>query len=510
MVKTSNFDIIQENLNYYSGDNAFDYWIGPIMPKDDPKHQEVMEQIKKVFQSSNRIAECIDRHRTALVGKKPHWYFVDAVGDRLGDNSASAAEKLLQRWLNRQYRLAISQENQLQDAVAEAVKNMLVAGRGYLRLWSPKRFRNAPDSIVQVCLHSPHPSSVVIKRDSDGFTTSIEYTYTEDDKQRKEVQFIDPDTNQTIFATRNELEEVVPESTFALNLGGRYSIYELRSHSLITDSVKRAQDAINFALTMMPRNTEVGGFRERLILGAQPPGRWEGDKFIPDTEFRVGPGQTSFIQGVPLLDEMGSLRGYTNPSVFNSEPVPVQTFIDTAQAFVAVIYHEMKQAHLLGSDLQLSGVSREQARQDFETSLANHADIVAAGIAGIYASALMMMLQAEAEKYQDLDVMVQLRLSASKPTPQELEQILKYQQAKLLSRATAMSLSRHVEDSDAEVALIEDEERSRNVVEDAATLITSGTIDQPTAEQLLRSRRVLPTDGNGSSDRTQEVLNGQR
>jgi len=498
-------DLIEENLAYYRGDH-WQFWIGPKMPESDPKHQEVMEAIAKVFQSSNRIAECIDRHCTALVGKRAHWYFVDAAGDRLEDNSASESEKLLQRWIERQYRLATSQENQLQNAIVEAVINMLTTGRGYLRLWSPQRFRGSPDPIVRVCLHSPHPSSVVIKRDSDGFTTAIEYTYTEDDKQRKEIQFIDADTNQTIFATLNELDEVIPESTFALNLGGRYSIYELRSHSLITDSVKRAQNAINFALTMMPRNIEVGGFRERLILGAQPPGRWEGDKFIPNTEFRVGPGQTSFIQGVPLLDEMGNLRGYTNPSVFNSEPVPVQTFIDTAQAFVAVIYHEMKQAHLLGSDLQLSGVSREQARQDFETSLGDHADIVAAGIAGIYGSALMMMVQDEADKYRDLDVMVQLRLSASKPTPQELDQILKYQQAKLLSKTTTLALSRFVDDQDGERELIEDEERSRTAVEDAATLQTSGVIDNQTSIQLLRDRKILKDGVAGNKD---EVLNGR-
>lgn len=504
MKKRDLLNLVDENLAYYNEDH-WQFWIGPEMPESDPKHNEVMEAIAKVFQSSNRIKECIDRHRTALVGKRPHWYFVDASGDRVEDNTASAAEKLLQRWINRQYRLAISQENQLQDALAEAVKNMLVSGRGYLRLWSPKRFRNSADVIMRICLHSPHPNSVVINRDADGFTESIEYTYTEDDQQRKEVQAIDPDTDRTIFVTLDEKDQVIEEESTVLDLGGSYSIYEMRSPTLLNLDVKRAQNAINFALTMMPRNTEVGGFRERLILGAQPPGRWEEDKFIPDTQFRVGPGQMSFIQGVPLLDDMNNLKGYTNPSVFNSEPVSVQTFIDTAQAFVANIYHDMKQAHLLGSDLQLSGVSREQARQDFETALGDHAPIVEAAIAGAYGAALLMMLQSEVETYRDLDVMVQLRLSASKPLPEERAANREDYKAGLRSRTTAMAAS-GIDDPDGEQQLLLDEERSRNAVEDATSLLTTGVIDQTSALTMLKTSGRLKDDAiSGNKD---EVLNG--
>ncbi len=335
--------IIEENLAYYEGSDLFQFWIGPVTDESDPHYEDVMNAIAKVFQSSNKIKECINRHRNALVGKKPHWYFADPAGNRQKDDVASVAELLLQRWIDRQYRLAISSESALTNAIAECTKNMLVTGRGYLRLWSPKRFRNSPDLNTRVALHSPHPDSVIINRDDDEFTESIEYHYTVKDVKRVEIQRIDETTNFTIFTTLDEKGVEIEEETIALDLGSRYSIYEMRSPSLVTDSVKDAQNAINFALTMMPRNIEVAGFRERLILGAQPPGRWEDDKFYPDNEFRVGPGQTAFLQGAPLHDEMGQLKGYTNPSVFSAEPVSPQTFIDTAQAFSANIYHEFSQ-----------------------------------------------------------------------------------------------------------------------------------------------------------------------
>lgn len=503
--KKSEIDLAEENLHYFDN-RHWQYWIGPRWPENDPKYEEVMGQIERVFQSSNRIAECIDRYRTALIGKRPHWYLVDAAGERSEDDRASAAEQLLQRWIDRQYELAVTQESQLSNPFTDSVKNMLVTERGYLRLWAPERFRNSQNPINRVCLHSPPPGSVTINRDKDGFIDSIEYVYTEDEKQRKEVQTIDPVTEQTIFTTLDEKGEQIPDETFALDLGGRYSIYEMRSPSLVTTDVKQAQNAINFALTMMPRNTEVGGFRERLILGAQQPGRWQDDQFIPATEFQVGPGRTNFIQGTPLFDDVGKLKGYTNPSVFNSEPVQVESFIDTAMTFVAVIYHRMKQSHLLGSDLQLSGVSREQSRQDFETALLEQSEIVTPAFAGIYSCALMMMVQPVIEEYKDLSAVVQLRLNASTPTTQELEQILKYQQAGLLSRTTTVTLSGFTDDPDAEQALLEDEERSRNAVDDATNLVVAGVIDQSAAVSMLKTSGRLK-DAAGVSNKD-EVLNG--
>lgn len=500
-------DLVEENLKYFDGQH-FDFWIGSSLEPSDPHYEEVMEKIALVFQLRNLIAECVKRQANALVGKRPNWYISDFIGNRVEDDTATVAEKLLQRWIDKQYRMAISGESGLTNAIAECTKNMLVTGVGYLRLWSPRRFRNSPDLITRVALHSPHPDSVVVHRDSDEFTESIEYHYSRDNLKRVEVQTIDELTNYTIFTTLDESGKEIEEETIALDLGGRFSIFEMRSPSLITDSIKRAQNAINFTMTMMVRSAELAGFRERLILGAQPPGVWDEDKkFIPDAEFRVGAGQTAFVQGLPMMDELGSLRGYTNPSVYSSEPVSPQTFIDTINAFVSAIYYQFSQSHLLGSDLQLSGVSREQARQDFETKLGEHSDIVAAAISGAYGSALMMLVQEDIGTYKNLDVVVTLKLNATSPLPEERDRLLKFQQGGLLSKATAMNLSGYVDDTDSELSLLASEERDRTVVEDTSNLLVSGIIDQPTAEATLRSRRIL-AENTSSVDRSSEVLNG--
>lgn len=501
-----NIDVTSENLDFYNGD-VFKYWCGPTLKESDPHYEEVASQIKKVFQSRNIIAECIDRLRNALVGKRPNWYISDFVGNRVEDDTASVAEKLLQRWISRTYTLSNSHENSLTNAIAESVKNMLVTGRGYLRLWSPKRFRVSPDLITRVAMHSPHPDSVVVLRDSDGFINSYEYSYSSSNLKRVEVQTIDESTNFTIFRTLDETGKEIEEETFAIDLAGRFSIFEMVAPSLITDSIKSHQNAINFVMTMMVRSAEVGGFRERLILGAQPPGSWdENGLFTPDGDFVIGPGKTSFIQGVPMMDELGGLKNYTNPSVNYAEPVSPQTFIDTINAFVSSIYHSLSQSHLLGSDLQLSGVSREQARQDFQTKLGEHSDIVAEAISGAYGSALMMLVQEDIATYKNLDVVVTLKLNATSPLPEERDRLLKFQQAGLLSKATAMNLSGYIDDTDSEISLLNDEKANDNAVNDITSLVTSGIVDQPTAEATLRSRRIL-AENTTSVDRSQEVLN---
>lgn len=517
MVDKRDLELIEQNYHYFEGEKLLDRWLGPTIDQSFPHYDDIIAQIEKVLQSRNVIAECVNRYNDALVGKRPHWYFVDFMGDRVESDIASTAEKLLQLWLNRQYQLATSGENQLTDALTNAVQSMLIASRGYLRLWTPQRFRKSSNPILRVCLHSPHPGSVTINRDPDGFTESIEYVYSSGNKERKEVQFLDDD-GLTVFYTLDEKgvelpildvdNNELPFTRTSLDLGGRYTIYEMRSPSLITDSIKRSQDAINYSLTLMIRNLNEAGFRERLIMGATPPGRWEGDKFIPD-EFITGPGRVNFISGVPLEDETGRVRGYTNPSVYNSEPVNVQTFINTTQTFVVAIYHEMRQAHMLGNDLQLAGVSREQSRTDFETALGNLTGTIQAAVTGIYGAALASMVQGNRnfEQYKNLDVTVQLRLNATKPTPEGRKENREDYKAGLRSRTTAMAES-GIDNPDGEQDLILDEQRSQNAVEDVTSLLTTGTIDQPTAEQLLRSRGVLPQDSNGSSDRTREVLNG--
>lgn len=489
---------IEENFAYFEGDRLYDRWLGPTFPIQNSQDEQNLIQLKRILQQHNVIAECVNRYRVALVGKSPHWYITDRLGSQTESDIVAGAEKLLQQWLSYQQLIAVGQDNQLQPPLFEAVKNMLVAGRGYLRLWSPGRFTNS-QSVNRVCLHSPDPNSVQFVRDADGFVESIEYTYTVDQKQYKEVQTLDAASGLTVFSTVDGSGQVVDGQRLELDLGGRYSVYEMRSPPLITDSVKRSQNALNYALTLMPRNLNEAGFRERLILGGLPPGRFdESGNFIPNPDIVMGPGRVNYVQGAPLYDESNNLRGYTNPSVYHGEPVDVSTFVTTSQVFISAIYHEMRQSHLLSSDLQLSGLSREQARQDFEVSLSEYALNIEAAVQGIYGAALLMLLQEKVEQYRQLDVVAALRIATGKPTPQERLQNRQDYQAGLRSRTTAMAFS-GINDTDAEVDLINAELRDRSPFEVVVDLAVKGVISAAAAEDFLRSNGFLSSTGDNKS-----------
>lgn len=465
-------DDTEKNIDYYLG-NTWQFWIGPKVSGDDANAKEINAAVERVFQSANKVKECVDRHRRALVGKTPAWTLSDGKKERSA--AVAKAELELQTILDYLATLSNGQECDIGDPLSQAVQSMLLTGYGYLRLWCPERYKNASKQYQRVAMHSPEPGSVEIDRDRDGFINEIRYTYghcpDEDDPQEYdwiEVQRIDPVTEMTVFQTIDVAGAAVVgedgRDFFELDLGGRYTIYEMRREPFITPSIKQAQNAINFALTLIPRNLEYAGFLRELISNAQPPGRWESDKetgerkFIPDEQGIItGPGITTFLNGIPIYDDAGNVASYATPSVQHRQPVEIRTFAETLRTAVQVIYEETGQAHMLAADSTLSGVSRVQLRQDFETALAEDATTVAAAISGIYGSALMMTQQESPEAYRDLAVVAKCRLSVSKPTPEEQEQLLKFNGAALLSKATAITQSGFVDDTDAEMALIKEE-----------------------------------------------------
>lgn len=454
----------QEALAYYEGD-IFQFDIAPRLEQGSANAKEINAAIDRLYQTANKVKECVDRHRRALVGKSPTWNLDDGGSER--SPLVRRAELELQQILDNWQALATGHEHKLGNAINEAVKQMLLYGVGYLRLWSPRKYQNAANNWQRVALHAPDPDSVEITRDDDGFAEKITYTYKVKEETRKEIQWIDAETGMTMFQYQDEEQGIVltedGEGSFGLDLGGRWTIYEMRGRSLVTDSVKRNQNAINFALSLIPRNLEYAGFIREYIFNGQPTGTWEADsagnqKFIPDKAGLVtGPGITTFLTGLPNFGSQGELVGYTTPTVYDRQPISIQTFTDALRAHIACVYEEMGQAHLLAADAILSGVSRTVLRQDFELALQEDASAIASTLSAVYASALLMINQERIEEYRNLKAVVKLNLAASQPLPEELEQLLKWNQAGNLSKSTALSLSGFVDDTDAELALLKEE-----------------------------------------------------
>jgi hypothetical protein len=161
----------------------------------------------------------------------------------------------------------------------------------------------------------------------------------------------------------------------ALPLGGRLTHFAVTRPPLISPQIVSLQKALNLACSMLPRNVETSGFLERILLNSQLPGEWELDpktgertgRFKP-AAYVTGAGTTQNVQGSEI-DQPDGTKQLATPSVVFRPPSPVQPTVDAIDKLEAEILKEAKQGHALGLDKILSGISREQARADFEKSL---------------------------------------------------------------------------------------------------------------------------------------------
>ncbi len=419
-----------ELWDYYHGNNFFKFWIGPKV--DNP---EKMALIERVFQSANILAECLDNWRDGLIAEPFRWQLKDKNGNRA---EAPQAEIELQRWLDWVEQQAIATGSQFSDPWQEFVLSVGVTGEGNLRLWQPERFSSNDDPIKRIHLHSPYAGSVGIQRGLDGFIDWISYSYGTGNLEKQ------------IMSDRGLLQVEDGQSTLNIDTGGRWLIQQVKSPSLLTESVRKLQNSINHGLTMKLRNQEVSGFRERVFLNAQPPGRWERDEngaeiFIPEPMQR-GAGTDQFLSGLP------NGESYIAPSIHESQPVDMSTLLSSFHSDIELIYRQFRQSYRLQAQSgTLSGESRIQQRQEFELFLRGWKRKIEAAIANILNIVLIIL------GYKDLEAVVKLQISTGKLTAEEIGAVIAEYQAGLLSKATAIALLGTVQDVDAELALIAEE-----------------------------------------------------
>jgi len=449
----------RENFNYYFG-RTWQYWIG-VTP--DPNDLKGYDRLEKAFQQANKVRECVQRLKRTLIGFKPNWNIEDNQGEVLQGDNIDAFNNLISKWLDLQYKRVTSQETRYMNPLHKATRDMLVCGEGYLRLWQPQRYANSQDPVYRVALHSPDFDAIKYKYDDDGLLDQIEYRYESDTAFYTETQRVNYDTGLTEFTYTDDKGDPVLDDDgdlidFAVDLSGNYTIQKISGQYMITESVKRLQNQLNYILTLMSRNLEYAGFRERVMFNAQPPGEWTTNgigqqEFKPSDNYKMGAGQTSYIQGYPIFDEANNITGYSNPSAVYSEPIDSSNFIEAISFIIRLIYEECGQGHILGNDQQISGISRQQMRVDFQSALIDYKNNVEQGIAATLEVAAMLM---GVGFPTDVNLIVNLNLNEADPTADRLNGIIQAFNAGLYSRETAMHQI-GIKDPKAEISLIDEE-----------------------------------------------------
>lgn len=391
-----------------------DHWqggagfIGEKPPKDAKGYADTMAQIEAGFQPENVVAEVVGRHRDGVLGREPTWDFIPAgrVQPRVRARTLLRARRQTARppeggapspapavdpralALMEEADPALVEwwdEQELLLTLQEACETVLLEEKAVLRFYITGE-RGEGDSmagagslaeafaLLRVEVVTPDKGGVFTDPDTGKRYTVFHYE--KDSQKFVELSYLDAEGN-TVLRVLDSGGNVVSEAKPPYRLGGRLLMCEVKRKPIITEPVIRNQKALNLSNTMMQRNINMAGSRERYFFNTQRPGRYVPDPTAPGGErfveeaLKLGPGRSIFPPGIEIRDEKtNELKGYANPNLQVLEPVEVDSFTGTRDHFYAAILGQCWQRHaLISGDATASGRSREQARAEFEKSL---------------------------------------------------------------------------------------------------------------------------------------------
>jgi len=374
-VSREDSDAVSANFDFYYGDHwqSGVAWCGPIPATSDSEYNDVAAEIERGLGSKNVVKELTDRAANAVTGRNPVW---DIVPNRVVDDAnpvtaeeeqqVAEAKRLLSNWM---------EDKDFDKYISKALRQTYLAGKSTLRLFIPQGF--LIDGVVAVdtkkpvdnlYLDSPHPLSASVVTDPNSREKMAVFIGESGDDETAELSYLLPVATDRGRVTEISLlvkdQEV---STVQVDLGGRLPMYEMEMPRLITEQIASMQKALNLNLTMMTRNSVLGGFLERVILNGQLPGHYDDEGQFIYEDFAVGAGTVNAIQGIPIVEEAtNTIRGYTPATMQYKDPVSPDTFLKAADAIYRMMLESSDQLHaLISGDAAASGESRRQAVASF-------------------------------------------------------------------------------------------------------------------------------------------------
>lgn len=469
LVKRRN-SIAQDATEYLKGNHWLDSrgFIGQLPPTTVPFAPLIIADIKAGFVTENVILEVVETHTGGILGREPTWGFLNAEGKLAkGDSSfESDTGETLTPWWN---------ERQALRDLQKLVQLLVCEGRAVRRLFFPRVLKgktvtasNLADALKYIYFthHSCDVAGVFTDPDSQKDIGIFLYKELMEDgsvkNQAAELSYLDDNGDTRCRIVR---DKGAPTEFPAYPLGGHLLLYELQRTPLITEQVQSNQKALNLAHTMMMRNVNLAGSRERIVTNAKPPSNVVGvdvraGKPPTPGKWKVGPGAVMNVQGWPFYSEDGkTIVGYTNPNVTVTEPVSVETFERTIATEKQTIYSQVHQRHVLIVDkADTSGRAREVARREFERSLKESKILVDAS--GRWQLETTLRLAAyvigDVGRYKSLRADFNCLIDAGEPDPEKQKVVIEMRKAGILSAETSRNWV-GVEDAAAEAAKIKAE-----------------------------------------------------
>ncbi len=434
---------------HWQGGNGF---IGQL-----PAGENALERtltLQRGFSTEPIISEVLDTHVENVLGDEPQI--------SLEHPDASEAElaqtlEILKDWYDRR-KTTIVLSDALRGARREhsrVIRCFIPSGNltGEGRIYAA----NLKDALDKIWFRSEpvEAGGVVVDEDTAKELGLFLYRMKIDKKDVSlcEYSYVDDASGATNWGTiSNNKTGAGAEIADPFALGGHLPIYQLNVKPLIVNSVCQAQRAINLSGTMLTRNNNLAGSRERLAIGVQPPGEYVDKgtdetgatirEFVPEP-MRTGPGSFNFLQAQKMFDEDGVAKALANPNLIFTDPVPIDSFVGTSEHWRSVIYSHAKMRHLLMADsATASGKSRIEARKEFQSSLNQSKEAIDPAGAWLIETALRVAAEfmGKPGKFENLRAKFGASVSTVELTPEENAQIREDYKAGLIDLQTALEL----------------------------------------------------------------------
>jgi hypothetical protein len=376
-------------------------WSGPQITGSSSLSNTLKDGINRDFTPKGAAPSVVRRFRRGTVGRESSWTIYAEDGSEQPARIKEVNELLLTWW----------NHNKGLRVFRQAVSYCATVGRGPLRLYPPPGTMvdgrvpvlQPKDAVKQIFLLAPKPAEASVITDTWSMQKAGVYTYEDAEGKPaiglcyvneqgktviKSLKSGSSNTTQAPGLIQRAKDYFTPDSADSqLDLNGNLLLFELDAEPLITESVKRQQKLLDKAGTVLSHEMDEDGFREKVYFNMLPPGKTvkiddpdnpgqQIDAFIQGAPSLMerGPGKRLFGQGIPLYkrDAQGRITDVTltTPSSETTEPVPVDTFIKTAEFAYRNILEDTDQLHvLISADAASSGESRKQARDDYTKSL---------------------------------------------------------------------------------------------------------------------------------------------
>jgi hypothetical protein len=469
--------------NHWLGGKGF---VGELPPRGMKGYIQTLNMIREGFVSENIIGEVIENQEGGLFGREPIWSFLSDEGTKK-EKAVKETYAPLTDWWNERERLS---------SLQEALGIILCEGIVVRHIFFPKgkvESRKGEDGKVPPLPDLKAGLEMIycenLRADQAGVFTDPEtqaeigvYLFERETEiigqkeQCAEISYLDEEGNTVLRVLR---KDKAPEEFGPYRLGGRLFVHEARRKPLITEQVQSNQRAANLANTMMQRNVNLAGARERTVANAQHP---KAKKKVADASapggvkevveqgvYVTGGGAVNFLMGWPIYNEKGQVVSYTNPNVTITDPVSPVYFVDTRNHYYGLILGQCQQRYkLLTDNPSVSGRSKEQSRAEYEGSLKKSKTPMDAS--GRWELETVLRLAAElckeSEKYLNLRADFNCLIDAGVPDAETRRVVMDMRKPggqtnePLISDETARNWV-GIDDAEAELAKIEEEAKRK-------------------------------------------------